>query len=309
MQPPGDPDFWFYVLDPLAVVTWQRTSASNRYFLAFYAYADWSGTKIQSSWRNRVHVYSHFGGSYEGTKHIIGLSAGGSWSGTSAGNAFTISIDAIGTNSATFSLTLPNAECRTSTASPSYPGQTLSPTPGPTPSPTPSPVTPAPTMDLNRGAIACGETVNGNTNNPGVSLRGNAAFDHYYTFNVQDDGTKFTFDSCTTSFDSWLRVFDANWNEVAGCDDCGSCGTQTILDTVLDAGDYHLLVEGWSASSGADIHRHHAGHKRRLPGANPAAYPGPDLGPDPYTVADCRPNFRLLYRPVPVYRGGLLGVV
>ena len=121
--------------DPLAVVTWQRNSASNRYFVAFYAYADWSGTKIPSTWRNKVHVYTHFGGSYEGTKHIVALSAGGLWSGTSAGNAFALSIDAIDTNSATFTLTLPNAGCTPSaTTSP-----TLSPLSLPTPPPTPSP--------------------------------------------------------------------------------------------------------------------------------------------------------------------------
>ena len=36
----------------------------------------------------------------------------------------------------------------------------------------------------------------------------------------------------------------SGWTQVASCDDCGDCGTQTILDTgALPAGDYLLLIE------------------------------------------------------------------
>jgi hypothetical protein len=49
----------------------------------------------------------------------------------------------------------------------------------------------------------------------------------------------------------WLRIFSSGMtNELTGCDDCGSCGVQTILDAELPAGNYALVVEGWSTSTG-----------------------------------------------------------
>ena len=48
-----------------------------------------------------------------------------------------------------------------------------------------------------------------------------------------------------------LRVFDDDWNEVAGCDDCGDCGLQTVLTVdALEVGDYWLVVEGYKSFAG-----------------------------------------------------------
>merc|ERR1711865_359761 len=38
--------------------------------------------------------------------------------------------------------------------------------------------------------------------------------------------------------------------ELHGCDDCGNCGLQTILDADLAPGDYILVVSGYSSSEG-----------------------------------------------------------
>ena len=43
----------------------------------------------------------------------------------------------------------------------------------------------------------------------------------------------------------------AEWVEVAGCDDCGECGTQAVLATgPLAPGEYLLVVEGFSTAEG-----------------------------------------------------------
>lgn len=41
--------------------------------------------------------------------------------------------------------------------------------------------------------------------------------------------------------------------EIIGCDDCGPCGLQSVLDVVLDPGTYLVVLEGFSGSEG-DYH-------------------------------------------------------
>ena len=44
-------------------------------------------------------------------------------------------------------------------------------------------------------------------------------------------------------------------NEFEGCDDCGPCGTRTVLGAFLPPGDYNLAIEGYSSSGAADARR------------------------------------------------------
>ena len=86
------------------------------------------------------------------------------------------------------------------------------------------------------GEITCGHTVNGTTTGS-ESTHGNEAPDHFYSFTVQTAGIV-QFDSCASSYDTWLRVFATDMStELHSCDDCGPCGTRTVLDAHLDAGD------------------------------------------------------------------------
>ena len=68
--------------------------------------------------------------------------------------------------------------------------------------------------------------------------------DAFYYFELRGPLASVTFDSCGSAFDTFLRVLqlrprgvhndgeldadddNAEWGEVAGCDDCGDCGTQ-----------------------------------------------------------------------------------
>ena len=90
-----------------------------------------------------------------------------------------------------------------------------------------------PTID---GTIECGQTVTGTTTGEG-STHGNAAPDHFYSFTVTETAV-YQFDSCDSSYDTWLRVFSSDMaTQIHSCDDCGPCGTRTVLDAQLEPGD------------------------------------------------------------------------
>ena len=102
------------------------------------------------------------------------------------------------------------------------------------------------------GTMSCGDTVTGSTVSAGSHL-GNGASDHIYSFSLSADQPLWfvQFDSCDSTFDTWLRVFDPSLStELAGCDDCGPCGTRTVLEAQLPPGDYNFVVEGFSSSEG-----------------------------------------------------------
>lgn len=99
------------------------------------------------------------------------------------------------------------------------------------------------------GAIACGETVSGSTVGAGSHV-GNGASDHFYAFSL-DRSSNIQMDSCASSYDTFLRIFDMSLGEeYTSCDDCGNCGTRTVLDAQLEAGDYVLVIEGYAESEG-----------------------------------------------------------
>lgn len=95
----------------------------------------------------------------------------------------------------------------------------------------------------------------------------NPSSDAYY--NVRLGRGRYMFNSCNSGFDTWLRVMPGTYQENSGyascadrnnyqgtncasCDDCGGCGTRTVLGiTITEPGWYTLLVEGYSNSRGA----------------------------------------------------------
>jgi hypothetical protein len=99
------------------------------------------------------------------------------------------------------------------------------------------------------GTIACGETVTGSTVG-GANGLGTGSSDHYYSFNLPVD-CAVQFDSCLSTFNTFLRIYSLDMiNELHSCDDCGDCGTRTVLDAELRAGDYILIIEGYSSDEG-----------------------------------------------------------
>ena len=101
------------------------------------------------------------------------------------------------------------------------------------------------------GDIACGDSVVGTTIEAGSHV-GNGASDHIYSFSLSEDQAGFVqFDSCASDFDTYLRVYNSDLtSEITGCDDCGPCGVRTVLDAQLPAGDYNLVIEGYSTTEG-----------------------------------------------------------
>ena len=75
------------------------------------------------------------------------------------------------------------------------------------------------------GQISCGESVSGNTIQARSMAGTNAAGEHVYTFAVTQGVTIVQFDSCASTFDTYLRVMTGQMShEIAACNDCGSCG-------------------------------------------------------------------------------------
>jgi hypothetical protein len=107
--------------------------------------------------------------------------------------------------------------------------------------------------------IACTgshSTVNGSTVGMPSNF-GNSAGEAMFFFNISGSAgqTSFIqFDSCASTYDTWLRILSLdspNPQERTGCDDCGNCGTRTVLDADLPPGQYALLVEGFSNREGS----------------------------------------------------------
>lgn len=113
--------------------------------------------------------------------------------------------------------------------------------------------------------ITCGQTVTGSTRN----ARNELGIDdcHEVThecgqpsgenkFLVTADPTRDTlvqFDSCNSVYDTYLHLVTVDpWlKTMNSCDDCGGCGTRTVLDTELEAGQqYYLYIEGYDTEEG-----------------------------------------------------------
>ena len=133
------------------LVTFPRTSATDRYYLSFYSEHDFNGDRITPHWRNQVHVHS-YSGRGENSKHVAKLSElAQTFSGSSMGEAFEITVLNIGADSATVWVFLPGCQ----------------PTAMPTPSPTPAPTTPAPTMPPTPAPTPAASATNADSCPPG----------------------------------------------------------------------------------------------------------------------------------------------
>ena len=101
------------------------------------------------------------------------------------------------------------------------------------------------------GTIYCGQVVHGTTVGEGSHI-GNGASDHIYSFHVPPSRAGLVqFDSCGSTFDTWIRVMSHHMaDEIISCDDCGPCGVQSVVEVELETGDYVVVLEGYASSEG-----------------------------------------------------------
>lgn len=93
---------------------------------------------------------------------------------------------------------------------------------------------------------SCLMTVTGNTSYSQNNY-GNSSPDDIYQFEVTTSGT-YEFSTCGSDYDTYLRIYDVNMNQLAENDDV--CNLQSTVEISLAEGIYYLLVEGYSTSSG-----------------------------------------------------------
>ena len=124
------------------------------------------------------------------------------------------------------------------------------PTPHPTHFPTPMGFECGAWLVSLGGGANCAGTLNGSigasvagTTEGFGSVIGNRAHDVFYAVTFDDeavacaDAGMLRFDSCNSSFDTWLRLYDAETGDrLASCDDCGGCGVRTVLTAPSDLG-------------------------------------------------------------------------
>lgn len=153
------------------------------------------------------------------------------------------------------------------TAHPPPAATTGGPTPMPTAHPPPAATTGGPTEmptaqpeatnEPEAASIVCGQTVTGSTVGA-QSQYGNRAGDAAFTFVAQH--SCITFEACESDYDSYLRLYDANMNQVAYNDDHGGrCGgtnsyASHLEATSLNVGQaYTIVVDGYSSSEGSFV--------------------------------------------------------
>jgi hypothetical protein len=105
----------------------------------------------------------------------------------------------------------------------------------------------------NAEPIACGDTVMGSTANA-TDSGNNTSPDVFYVLSGTVAGEEITASLCGSSFDTYIRIFDAcDGTQVAFNDDnfsaCNSNNSQVTF-TSDGATDYYIMVEGYSSNSG-----------------------------------------------------------
>lgn len=158
--------------------------------------------------------------------------------------------------------------------------------------------------------IQCGDQLTGSTaNNPDIG--GNSAKDELFRIRILGRNTVITIRTCDSSYDTLLRVLTTDGTDVYRCDDCGPCGTRTVilLNPVNDThhvgdlsgspgfstgtgvhfvnGDYILLLEGFSSSSGDYIIQMDCSDSNGAPSAAPSAAPSNSPTTDPCLYHSC----------------------
>ena len=97
--------------------------------------------------------------------------------------------------------------------------------------------------------VTCGSIVTGSTANGASNTGGNAAADVWYSYTGAAGAI--TVSLCNnTSFDTYLRVYDAcSGTQIASNDD--SCGTQSQVTFTADGtSTYYIMVEGYGSNTG-----------------------------------------------------------
>ncbi|MFA7331368.1 MAG: T9SS type A sorting domain-containing protein [Candidatus Delongbacteria bacterium] len=99
--------------------------------------------------------------------------------------------------------------------------------------------------------LSCGDSITGTTVD-GYDYVGNPALDKFFEVTIDQDGP-ITFSLCTaTDYDSYLRIYDgcpvSGGTEIAFNDD--ACGLASEITTILTAGTYWVVVEGYSEGVG-----------------------------------------------------------
>eukprot|EP00036_Acanthoecidae_sp_10tr_P004138 CAMPEP_0182939512 /NCGR_PEP_ID=MMETSP0105_2-20130417/45742_1 /TAXON_ID=81532 ORGANISM="Acanthoeca-like sp., Strain 10tr" /NCGR_SAMPLE_ID=MMETSP0105_2 /ASSEMBLY_ACC=CAM_ASM_000205 /LENGTH=582 /DNA_ID=CAMNT_0025078919 /DNA_START=95 /DNA_END=1843 /DNA_ORIENTATION=+ len=103
------------------------------------------------------------------------------------------------------------------------------------------------------GVLACGQTAVGRTNTTSGSVLGFSSPEHIYTVEILAAAGRqqVTFDSCSSGFDTVLRLYNADLTQqLAFCDDCGPCGLRSVMPVMLEPGTYALAVEGFRSGVG-----------------------------------------------------------
>ncbi|WP_426429819.1 T9SS type A sorting domain-containing protein [Winogradskyella sp. HB-48] len=114
---------------------------------------------------------------------------------------------------------------------------------------------PAPDNDdcANAEIIACGDTVMGSTANA-TDSGNNSSTDVFYVLSGTVAGEEVTASLCGSSFDTFIRVFDAcGGTQIASNDDnFTACNSSSSQVTFVSDGttDYYIMVEGFSSASG-----------------------------------------------------------
>lgn len=112
------------------------------------------------------------------------------------------------------------------------------------------PTTPGNDLCENAFAIACGESVSGNTL-LATDTTMNDGPDVFYTFTGTVEGQAVTVSTCGSGFDTRIRIFDAcGGTEIIQNDDnaaaCGPGGNSQLIFTASLGVEYIILIEGFS---------------------------------------------------------------
>jgi len=116
----------------------------------------------------------------------------------------------------------------------------------------PPPIEPEPEEPEPTSFISCGDLKTGNTSNS-QDTYGNSSPEDIYQFEVTTSGT-YEFSTCGSAYDTYLRIYNANMNEMSSNDDAkvDECEWQSIISQNLIPGTYYVLVEGYSTTSAGD---------------------------------------------------------
>jgi hypothetical protein len=153
--------------------------------------------------------------------------------------------------------------------------------------PTLAPNTPTPTMAAASGILTCDSSFTDNTTGA-PHVVGTGSGEHYYRLTVLH-ARQYTFSTCVGSaYDTRLRLYsgnhlDATGTQVAQNDD--ACDLQSKIRRMLAAGEYTVIVEGYSSSSeGEYTLTTTCGTRQPTAAPTPAPTWSPTSGPPIFTV-------------------------